>query len=108
MTLTALCWSNLERFRYGEHLILIFYIRKWRQSLQNLGRFGLLSVDDLPLEISATDVNVCFNTNYLSLENDVVDIMVEDLFSSHSFKHFCESQWLFNAHMWLDSCNYII
>ena len=45
---------------------------------KNLRRFGLLSVDDLPSEISVTDVNVCFIMNYLRLENGAIGIMVED------------------------------
>ena len=45
---------------------------------ENLRRFGLLSVDDLPSEISGTDVNVCFMMNYLRLENGAIGIMVED------------------------------
>ena len=45
---------------------------------KNLGRFGLLSVDDLPSKVSVRDVNFCFKINYLSLENGAIDIMVED------------------------------
>ena len=67
----------LERTWYGEDLILIIY---WtvETECKKTWRFGLLSVDDLPLEIYVTDVNVCFNINYLSLENSAIDIMVED------------------------------
>ena len=46
--------------------------------MQSLQKLGLLSFDDLPSEISVTDVNGCFNIKYLSLENDAIDVTVED------------------------------
>ena len=82
------------------------YIRKWRV-YKNLGRFGLLPVDDLPSEISVTDVNVCFNINYLSLENGVTDIIVED-FPYLQAIHLSTSEKRNGFSMWLQLQLYYI
>ena len=78
MALTALCWSVIWKVSIWGTSDLDYILKNGDRVYKKLGRFGLLSADDIPSEISVIDVNVCFNIHYLSLENGAVDINVED------------------------------
>ena len=63
MALIALYWSAIRKVSIWTASNLDYILKSGDRVYKNFGRFGLLSVDDLPSEISVTDVNVCFNIN---------------------------------------------
>ena len=78
MALNALCLSVIRNVSIWRASDLDYILESGDGVYKNLGKFGLLFVDNLLSEISVTDVNVCINIIYLSLENGKIDIMVED------------------------------
>ena len=62
--LTALCWSVIRKNSIWRTSDLDYILESEERVYKNLGRFGLLSLDELPSEISVTDVYACFNINY--------------------------------------------
>ena len=47
-----------------------------RKVYKKLEKLGLISVDNSQLLVSIRDNDVCFNINFLSLENDASDIQI--------------------------------
>ena len=58
MALTALCWSVIRKVSIWRVSDVDCILESGDWVYKTLGRFGLLSVDDLPSEISLTDVTV--------------------------------------------------
>ena len=78
--INSLYWSVIRKVLIWTASALDYILESGDRVYKNLGRFGILSVDDLPSEISVTDVNVSFNKNYLSLENGLRRLVEDFLY----------------------------